>query len=127
MERSLAIKKLGKILGKNMGYRVDHDGLLREDREKAAGEAKTLQAQYQLAAKAAVDRMNAVLDSDAEYQRLKAETKRLRREKDEAFSRSQHFRFTVGVSNSMFFHIKAQGDSWEEVLENLGQGENKNR
>ena len=27
-----------------------------------------------------------------------------------------HYRFTAGVMNSAFFVIKAQGDSWEEVI-----------
>jgi hypothetical protein len=32
---------------------------------------------------------------------------------------TRHYKITVGVSNSMFFHIKAEGDSWEEVINQL--------
>ena len=35
------------------------------------------------------------------------------------FSVVHHYRFTVGTSNGMFFHIRAQGDSWEEVIEKV--------
>jgi hypothetical protein len=119
MERAVAIKKLGKLLGKSLGYRVDPRGLNAEDRDAAAREARALSAEYKFAEEAEVARRKAILDGDAEYQRLRAEAKRLRDAKDTAWSKSHHFKFTVGTSNGLFFHVRAQGDSWEEVIETL--------
>jgi len=120
MERVVAIKKLGKMLGKSLGYRVDPRAPTSEERDRAREEAKTLNAEFKAAEEAEVARRSAILDADAEYQRLKAETKRLRKAKDEAWSKSMHFKITVGTSNGMFFHVKAQGDTWENVIEKLG-------
>lgn len=119
MERIVAIKKLGKMLGKSLGYRVDPRGLSSEEREAATAEAKTLNAEFKLAEEAEAARRKAILEGDGEYQRLRAETKRLREAKDRAWSRSRHFKFTVGTSSGIFFHVKAQGDSWEDVIEKL--------
>jgi len=119
MERAVALKKLGKLLGKSLGYRVDPKGLNAEEREAAAAEARALHEQFKVAEEAETARRKAILEGDAEYQRLKAETKRLKEAKDTAWSKSRHFKFTVGTSNGMFFMIKAQGDSWEDVIEQL--------
>lgn len=119
MERIVAIKKLGKMLGKGFGYRVDPKGLRADERAAAAEEAKSLSAEYSAASEAEVARRLAILDADAEYQRLKAETRRLKKAKDQAWAKSYHFKFTAGISNGMFFHVRAQGDSWEEVIAKL--------
>lgn len=119
MERVVAIKKLGKMLGKSLGYRVDPTAPRADERDQAREEAKTLNAAFNAAAEAEAERQKAILGADAEYQRLKAETKRLREAKDRAWSKSHHYKFTVGTSNGMFFHVRAQGDSWEEVINKL--------
>jgi hypothetical protein len=119
MERAVALKKLGKLLGKSLGYRVDPRGLNAEDRDAAVREAKALSAEYKLAEEAEAARRKAILEGDAEYQRLRTEAKRLRDAKDTAWSKSRHFKFTVGTSNGIFFHVRAQGDSWEEVIETV--------
>jgi len=31
------------------------------------------------------------------------------------------FRITVGMTSDLFFHVKAQGDSWEDVIAQLAQ------
>lgn len=119
MERSVAIKKLGKMLGKSLGYRVDPKALTAEERKQAREEANALAAEWRAADSAEAARRRVLLGTDAEYQRLKGEVKRLKKAKDEAWGRTHHFKVTVGVSNGMFFHVKAQGDSWEEVIEML--------
>lgn len=35
---------------------------------------------------------------------------------------SRHYKFTVGTSNGMFFLVKAEGDSWEQVIDKLQNG-----
>lgn len=119
MERVVAIKKLGKMLGKSLGYRLDPRAPTPEERDQATAEAKTLSAEYKTAEEAEAERRRVILEGDAEYQRLRAETKRLRDAKDKAWSKSRHYKITVGTSNSMFFHVRAEGDSWEEVIEKL--------
>lgn len=119
MERVVAIKKLGKMLGKSLGYRIDPRAPTPEERDQATVEAKTLSAEYKVADEAVEARLSAILNADAEYQRLKAERKRLRDAKDEAWSKSRHYKITVGTTSSMFFHVRAEGDSWEEVIEKV--------
>lgn len=121
MERAAAVKKLGKILGKSLGFRVDPSAPTSDERELARAEAKALSARLSAAAKAEIERRDAILAGDAEYQRLKAETSLLRNAKDKAWSKSHHYKFTVGKYNGMFFHIKAQGDSWEDVIDQLSK------
>ena len=119
MERVVAIKKLGKMLGKSLGYRVDPKAPTSAEREQATQEAKALNAEYATAEAAETARRRAVLEADVEYQRLRAETRRLREAKDKAWSKSRHYKITVGTSNGMFFLVKAQGDSWEEIIDKL--------
>ena len=40
MERTIAVKKLGKLLGKSMGYRIDSKAASRDEREVARAELK---------------------------------------------------------------------------------------
>lgn len=65
-------------------------------------------------------RRKAILEADAEYQALVAAW----REAKDTAARNQSvawnsYKITVGVTNSMFFHVKAQGDSWEDVIGQL--------
>lgn len=119
MERVVAIKKLGKMLGKSLGYRVDPRAPTPEERAQATEEAKALSAAFKEAEAAETARLNAILEADVEYQELKAKRISLRKAKDNAWSKSRHFKITVGTTNSMFFHVKAEGDSWEEVIEKV--------
>ena len=119
MERAVAIKKLGKMLGKSFGYRVDPKAPSSEERDQATTEARSLSAEFKTAEEAEAARRRALLEGDTEYQRLRAETKRLRDAKDGAWSKSRHYKITVGTTSSIFFHVRAEGDSWEEVIEKV--------
>jgi hypothetical protein len=119
MERVVAIKRLGKMLGKSLGYRVDPKAPTREEREEAHRQLPALTAAKKEAEKAMADRREAILAADKEYQDLVAAWKEAKLNADKAFSLTHHFKFTVGTSNGMFFHVKAQGDSWEDVIEKL--------
>ncbi len=59
------------------------------------------------------------MQADAEYQRLKAAHADAEKYCGNLLSITYHYRFTVGQSKFGFFHIKAQGDSWEEVISKL--------
>jgi len=119
MERAVAIKKLGKILGKSLGYRVDLKAPDQDDRDEARAKMREV-APERDALKAAVEaRREAILQADAEYQRLKAELKNASKTYADLAEITSHYRFTVGTSSGMFFTVRAQGDSWEEVIAKL--------
>jgi len=119
MERAVAIKKLGKILGKSLGYRVDPKAPVKEERLAAREKIKTANAERDAIGKRKDARAQEILQADAEYQQLKAAHADARKFCDTLMSISHHYRFTVGVTTGMFFMVKAQGDSWEEVISKL--------
>lgn len=119
MERAVAIKKLGKILGKSLGYRVDPKAPVQEDRDEARAKLKVEVEKRNALDKLKSERMAAILKADEEYQRLKAEVEAARKTCSDLQSITMHYRFTVGTSNGMFFMVKAQGDSWEEIIAKL--------
>ena len=119
MERAVALSKLGKILGKSLGYRVDPKAPDQEGRDEARAKLKGAQAVREALGKQKNDRMRELLQGDAEFMRLKAEYDAAGKTCTELYSMTSHYRFTVGISSSMFFHVKAQGDSWEEVIGKL--------
>jgi predicted nucleic acid-binding Zn-ribbon protein len=123
MERSVAIKKLGKLLGKHLGYRVDDKAPKRDERDEARAALKTAVEQRNALRDARETRMQAILAADSEYQRLKAEANAASDRVHALQSITGRYKFTVGTSNSMFFHVKAQGDTWEEVIGKLNAKE----
>jgi hypothetical protein len=116
MERHIAIKKLTKLLGKNLGYRVDPKAPDADDRAEARARLKEVGAERDALREQVRKRCNALLAADEEYQRLKADFEAARKTCDELSSINIGYRFTAGVSRGPFFVIKAQGDSWEEVI-----------
>ena len=119
MERQVAIKKLGKILGKSLGYRVDLKAPVEDDRIEARAELKVAVAERDALSKQKDARMAELLQADAEFQRLKVATAQARKRCEELQGITMRYRFTAGTSNGLFFAIKAQGDSWEEVIGKL--------
>ena len=119
MERTIAVKKLGKLLGKSMGYRIDSKAASRDEREAARAELKLALETRSKLEEEKNQRRRAILEADAEYQRLDAAHKEARVRVDKLSYITRHHKITVGISNSMFFHIKAEGDSWEEVIDQL--------
>jgi hypothetical protein len=119
MERAVAIKKLGKILGKSLGYRVDPQAPYQADRDEARAKLPDAAAKRKGLNEQMEARRTAILQGDALYQRLKAEHADAKKVCDELFSIANHYKITVGVSNSLFFTVHAQGDSWEQVIAKL--------
>jgi hypothetical protein len=119
MERAVAVKKLGKLLGKNLGYRIADKAPTKEERA-AAQKALIGAVAHRNALKEKRDeRYRAILAADAEYQQLHAEHRAASEHVNELSSITRHYKITVGISNSMFFHIKAEGDSWEEIIDKV--------
>lgn len=122
MERAIAIKKLGRLLGKNLGYRVDPTAPNQDERDTARAELLATSAAYEELKEQREARLQAVLAADTEYQRLKAECSAEGVRRNKLASMSHHYKFTAGATNGMFFVIKAQGDSWEQVIEKIEKG-----
>lgn len=119
MERAVAIKKLTAIIGKSLGYRVNPKAPTREERaaaqealKPACEERNRLQAQRD-------ERRRAILEADAEYQSLCAVAKAASEKVDRLGSITRSYKITVGKMMSIFFHVMAEGDSWEEVIGKL--------
>jgi hypothetical protein len=121
MTREDAIKKLGKLLGKHFGYRVDRDAPGADERAEAKAQLPALQAAEKLAEDAMEARRRAILAADREYQELVAACKVARDGRRAAAVVTSRFRITVGTTSDLFFHVKAQGDSWEDVIAQLTQ------
>ena len=119
MERVAAIKTLGKMLGKSFGYRVDPKAPSADEREAATQQRPALQEARRQAETAMQERRKAILAADQQYQKLVAAYEEAKKAADRAMSESHHYKFTVGTTNGMFFVVKAQGDSWEDVIGKL--------
>lgn len=120
MNKTTAIRKLKALLGKQFAYRENPKAPTADEREEKRDQLRIVVPQHAAAREAQTARMEALLKGDAEYQRLKAETKRLAERKD-ALSRGLYsHRIDVGtVSNGplALFHIKFSGDNWQEVVD----------
>ncbi len=119
MERSIAVKKLGKLLGKSLGYRISDKAPTQEEREAARIELKLACEARDKAREQKDARYKAILAADVEYQNLSAAAKAASERVGRLSSITRHYKITVGTTNSMFFYIKAEGDSWEEVIDKL--------
>jgi multidrug efflux pump subunit AcrA (membrane-fusion protein) len=120
MERAVAVKKLAKILGKTLGYRVDVKAPDAEQRAAAQAQLAEAQALRDKAKQQRDERYKAILAADQEYQDLVALHKGAQKVAEQlSYKAHHHYKFTVGTSNGMFFHVRAQGDSWEEVIDKL--------
>jgi hypothetical protein len=119
MERSVAIKRLGKLLGKSLGYRIDDKAPTQEAREAAKAELLAAIEDRNKLKEKRDERYMMILAADAEYQAFKVAHEAARERVNRLFSITRHHKITVGVTNSMFFHVKAEGDSWEEIIAKL--------
>lgn len=118
MERSVAIKKLENLLGKKLAWRINPKAPDAEERQAARetlpaaiAERKALQEQR--------DARQRELLADPEYQRLCAAAKVAAENVDRISSVTRHHKITVGTNEGIFFLVKAEGDSWEQVIEKL--------
>jgi uncharacterized protein YqfA (UPF0365 family) len=123
MERSIAVKKLHKILGKGFGYRVNPKALDKEGREAARAELKAANAERESLRAAADARRNELLTGDQDYQAKLAAYQAARKRAERLLSHTRSYRVTVGNATSAggfdFFHVKAEGDNWQEVFDKV--------
>jgi hypothetical protein len=113
-----ALTKLGKLIGRQLAYRIDNKAPGPEERERRREAFLAAKAEAERTEAARVARLNEVLAADAEYQRLKAAAKAAA-DRRESMPSYRHKRITVGRQGSMFFTILADGDNWAEVVEKI--------
>ena len=121
MERAVAIKKLGKLLGKKLGYRINTKAPTQEEKAAAAAELPAAVEERRRLKEQKDERYRTIIAADAEYQRLFAEHRVASDRTDRLSSITRCHKITVGVSEGMFFLVKAEGDSWEEVIEKVSR------
>jgi hypothetical protein len=116
MTRQEAIKKLGRIYGKKAGYRVA-DGAANADERAAASQAlKELRA-LNRELDAQIDKRRAELLNVPDYNELLKTRSSIKQQMNTAMSVAASHKFTAGyVSGMGFFHVEAQGDTWEEIF-----------
>lgn len=123
MERAVAVKKLAQLLGKNMGYRVNPKAPTAEERQAAKEALPALSAALHEAQKAMHDRRERLLAEDSEYQTLIKTYEAAENLRGKTRGITSSYKFTVGTSMSVgglgMFNVRAEGDSWEEVIAKL--------
>src|SRR6185437_2515047 len=97
MERSVAIKKLRKILGKSLGYRINSNAPTPEERTTARDALKPAMEESIKLRDKRDERRRAILEADTEYQKLCAEHKAASERVDRLRSTTLHYKITVGV------------------------------
>lgn len=119
MERSVAIKRIEKLLGKKLGYRVNDKAPTPEERAAAKTALPAATEDRNRMKELRDARYKAILAADAEYQSLHAAHRTACERVDALWSTTRHYKITVGTSEGMFFVHKAEGDSWEEIIDKL--------
>lgn len=119
MERAAAVKKLTALLGKNLGYRINEKSPSQEEREQAKASLPAATADRNTLRQQQTDRQRILLEGDEEYQRITVAARAASAAVEKLSGMTRHFKITVGVSSGMFFVVKAEEDSWEEVIKKL--------
>lgn len=118
MNKAQALAKLKPVLGAKLGYRIDDTAPDAEERERRRTAYREAHIAAQAAREASKARLKVLLAGDAEYQALSAAAGKAEAYK-ESLPASHHYRITVGRSESYFFSVKAQGDTWDDVVSQL--------
>ena len=119
MERSVAIRKLGKLLGKKLGWRVNTKAPTKEERAVAKAELPAAIQERNKLKERRDERYKAILTADTEYQSLFAAHRAASERTDKLEAMTRWHKITVGISEDLFFVVKAEGDTWEEVIGKL--------
>lgn len=119
MERGVAIKKLEKLLGKKMGWCVRPTYSTADERAAAKAALPSAREERNRLKEQKDARHRAILEADAEYQSLLTASKAAAENVERLDGITRHHKITVGINLGWAFKVKAEGDSWEEVIEKL--------
>ena len=118
MNKTQAMAALKRLLGKNAAWRYDDNAPRAEEREAIRASLPALSCAYAIAKTAMEDRRKELLH-DPEYIQLVAECQKARDKHTYALSCFHSHRVILGRSDSLFFHIDAEGDNWQEAIDTL--------
>lgn len=118
MNNAQAMSKLKKLFGPKAAYRIDPRAPDADAREVAQARMPELIESVKITEAALLAR-RAVLLADPEYVKLRAEFTAAKDAKEKASSLTYWYRISAGVSSSLCFEIKAQGDTWNDVFAKL--------
>lgn len=123
MQRSTALKKLNTFLGKTAGYRINDRAPTPEERAAAKAALPAAIAERDRLKGEKTTRYEAVLQTDPEYQALKAASAEASKLVMHLSETTRHYKITAGKSsfNGLFFSVMAEADSWEEIFEKLAK------
>jgi hypothetical protein len=119
MERAVAVKKLAKIFGKKFRYRIDQSAPSKEEREQARAGLNVVNPELEAASKRLEARRKELQDADPQYQELLAAYKKTLEARDFFRGKIGHHKIEVLTDEGFFHHVRAQGDSWEEIFAKL--------
>jgi hypothetical protein len=117
MNATQAKAAIKKLFGKNGGARYDEGAPKAEEREQLREALPGLSAKA-AEAKTALNARREELLRDPEYVRLLAQYHEANTLRDNTMGRMHRHRVTVGFSNGLFFHVMAEGDNWQEAIDN---------
>lgn len=117
-----ALAKLQKVYGPNAAYRLNRTPSDADERNAAKAALSGAFARRNELSEQRKARAEFLLGTDAEYQRLKAEETAARIRHDELRAQAHYYRITVGIQSDVFFHVKAEGDTWADVFAQIGGG-----
>lgn len=110
--------RIAKLLGTRAAWRINKGATDAEGRKAAREELPELN-RIKEAAKLAMEARRAELLQDPEYRRLVEQYRGAREASERRFVRSTRCPISVGVAGDLFFTVKAEGDTWDEVLDKL--------
>ncbi len=126
MEKSIAVKKLAKILGKGFGYRLNPNAPDEAERKTAKAKMKGAVEERRRLNEEVDALRKKILAADQEFQTKLAAYQAAKKHADELSCMAHRYRVTVGTSHNAggfgFFSVKAQGDNWEDVIEKVTNG-----
>lgn len=123
MNQAQAIRRLRKIIGDSLGYRINANAADADTRAEAQAAHPALRAEVEAAAEAVKQRRQAVLDADPEYQAAKARHAAAVDARDRASSIIHSHRIVVGrvasAGEFRMFTTLAEADNWADAVEKI--------
>jgi hypothetical protein len=117
MNQSQAMARLRKIYGKNAALQDTKRPTSPELRQQQQDARRQANERRLLAERALTERREKILSADAEYQNLLSLQKAAVRAANNC--PFPEFRYSAGELSSLAFHVRAQGDSLEEIVEQI--------
>jgi len=118
MNEKTAIKSARKLLGPKMAFREDPRAPSAERRAEALQNLPAMRQALE-AADAACNRRREELLADPLYRELTEKRAQARALHDAERRVAFRYRLTVGTATGWSFAVKAQGDTWADVIEEL--------